>query len=193
MLDDSEVTDGKLELGFRSDEIDSSWESIFERLAEAYEEKGLAVSGVEMSVEEQAKAFVRHLTGSDVDLIAEMTPEITEANLKDRYLLALKLDDGHGLEALQLDESWYTNKLIQEGFGGHGTFFGKNYRISSGTSDTIQLGNNLDVVIGTGDLYQTTGAFFYHVKQLLNGIVDESKRAGVQKVLAEYLAADKVA
>lgn len=193
MLDAGEPTDGKLEIGFRSDEIDSSWESIFELLAEAYEEMGLATPGLNMSHEEQAKALVRHFTGSDEDIIAEMSSDTIDPTLQELHRLAMKMDDGHGLEVIQLDEAWYTNKLIAEGFGGRGTFLGKNYQVSSCTYESIQTAQTLDQVIGTGDLYQTTEAFFHQVKQLLGGIVDESKRPGVQQVLAEYLAADKVA
>lgn len=107
--------------------------------------------------------------------------------LKDLFVLAHLLDDGHGLERIEFEAGITCSKLWLGEFGGDGLFISKLVELRSDSRSIITLGRALLAALRNNDTEQAAKYLLSDVCDNLNGISCEQQRAQVRAALARGL------
>lgn len=174
-----------------SDSHECHWDDLAERLEPLIVARGITPQG------ESAKDLLCTLAGAfDKATNATFTKIIdgidfdNVAALEDLFDLAMLLDDGHGLKALNIEGCWSSSKPRLFEFGGSGRYRSQRLQLHSVSSDVVQLGAQLDKALDSQDLDQAAQAVATRVAAMLQGVTDKTLRLDLQRRIGETLAAD---
>lgn len=107
--------------------------------------------------------------------------------LKDLFVLAHLLDDGHGLERIEFEAGITCSKPHLGEFGGDGLFISKEVELHSDSGSATQLGRALLAALKESDAELAAKHLLNDVCDSLNGISCERRRAQVRAALARLL------
>jgi hypothetical protein len=107
--------------------------------------------------------------------------------LKDLFVLAHLLDDGHGLESIEFEAGRTCSKLWLGEFGGDGLFISKEVELHSDSGSALLLGRALLAALRNHDTELAAKHLLNDVCGSLNGISCEQQRAQVRAALARLL------
>lgn len=108
-------------------------------------------------------------------------------DLKDLFVLAHLLDDGHGLERIEFEAGRTCSKLWLGEFGGDGLFISKEVELHSDSGSALLLGRALLAALSNHDTELAAKHVLSDVCGSLNGISCEQQRAQVRAALARLL------
>ncbi|MDR8402146.1 hypothetical protein NE850_38130 [Paraburkholderia sp. USG1] len=109
------------------------------------------------------------------------------ADLETLFVIAISLDDGHGLRAIQLEGCWHCSKPRLFEFGGDGAFISREIIHYGNTRQPIEFGSRLREALIAGDLDTATAMLATMVRKTLAGITDASARDALAVQLATLL------
>lgn len=107
--------------------------------------------------------------------------------LKDLFVLAHLLDDGHGLERIEFEAGITCSKLWLGEFGGDGLFISKVVELRSDSRSIITLGRALLAALRNQDTELAAKHLLNDICDSLNGISCEQQRAQVRAALGRLL------
>lgn len=107
--------------------------------------------------------------------------------LKDLFVLAHLLDDGHGLERIEFEAGRTCSKLWLGEFGGDGLFISKEVELHSDSGSAILLGRALLAALRNHDTELAAKHLLSDVCGNLDAISSEQQRGLVRSALARLL------
>lgn len=107
--------------------------------------------------------------------------------LKDLFVLAHLLDDGHGLERIEFEAGRTCSKLWLGEFGGDGLFISKEVELHSDSGSATLLGRALLAAFRNQDTELAAKHLLNDICDSLNGISCEQLRAQVRAAQARLL------
>ncbi|MFN9471424.1 hypothetical protein [Acidovorax sp.] len=174
-----------------SDSHECQWDDLAERLKPLIVARGITPEG------ESAKDLLCTLAGAfDKAADASFTKIVdgidfdNVAALEDLFDLAMLLDDGHGLKALNIEGCWSSSKPRLFEFGGSGRYRSRRLQLHSISSNVAQLGAQLDKALDSQDLGQAAQVVATRFSEMLQGVTDETLRIELQRRIGETLSAD---
>ncbi|MDN7669354.1 MULTISPECIES: hypothetical protein [Burkholderia] len=109
------------------------------------------------------------------------------ADLETLFVIAIYLDDGHGLRAIQFEGCWHCSKPRLFEFGGDGTFISREVIHYGNSRQPIEFGTRLRETLIADDLDSASAMFATMVRQTLSGITDKGARDALAVRLATLL------
>ncbi|GHU04840.1 hypothetical protein FACS1894158_06000 [Betaproteobacteria bacterium] len=110
-----------------------------------------------------------------------------DADLDALFLIATCFDDGHHLEAILFEGCWSCSKPRLYEFGGDGCFLSREIRLSTTSSQAMELGQQLRDAILAADIEEASRLIAQETGNRLSGINDESFRSRLRLRVAERL------
>lgn len=107
--------------------------------------------------------------------------------LKDLFVLAHLLDDGHGLGSIEFEASRTCSRPCLDEFGGDGLFISKEVELHSDSGSAIHLGRALLAALRNQDTELAAKHLLNDICDSLNGISCEQQRAQVRAALGRLL------
>lgn len=109
--------------------------------------------------------------------------EAADATISDRFLLAMALDDGHGLEGLTRSASWYSSKTSALSNGGAAEEIGPQFSYSWNSDQAIELSQEVSQLLSQDRGEEAAHHLCQHVKALLLGLHMPQHRAQMKRAL----------
>jgi hypothetical protein len=113
-----------------------------------------------------------------------------DASIKDRFFLALVLDDGHGLEGLTRSACWYSSKTSALSSGGAAEEIGPHFSYLWNSDQAIDLAQEISKDLAEDRGQEATHHLCQHVKTLMQGFHMPQHRALMNGALQTLLQAE---
>ncbi|MBV2205754.1 MAG: hypothetical protein KUL87_10060 [Pseudomonas sp.] len=191
-LDASYPGDGQAYIALNYHDSCAQWDTICEDLAAIATSLGLSTPDEQTlpSIDQILEVLSRHF-GADQDEalenLIEHHPFEDAVDLDALFLIATRFDDGHGLKEIRMQGCWSSSKLRLFEFGGDGYFLSRECKVSSDSSQAVNLGNDLRKALLINDLDNAADVFVHEARRLLNAVNDSAQRAHLQQRLSELL------
>lgn len=178
------------------------WDNIRQSLVTLAHEQNLAGIEVDESIKSLLVQLGAHFLpkrhGVDISATREAFDEVMQVILesigfddtpclKDLFVLAHLLDDGHGLACIEFEAGRTCSKLWLGEFGGDGLFISKVVELRSDSGSATLLGRALLAALKESDTELAAKHLLNDVYDNLNGISCELQRAQVRAALARLL------
>lgn len=191
LLDATWPGNGQAFIARISDENDPQWPDIRDGLMSLAAQLGLPCPEAEdITINTILRLLAGHFHVADDDglntLIDAHSFEAA-ADLETLFVIAIYLDDGHGLRAIQFEGCWHCSKPRLVEFGGDGTFISREVIHYGNSRQPIEFGTRLRGTLIAGDLDTASAMFATMVRQTLSGITDKGTRDALAVRLATLL------
>lgn len=121
------------------------------------------------------------------NLRADTLPSEDDASLEALFMIALCLDDGHGLRAIQFEGCWHCSKPRLFEFGGDGAYISREVIHYGNSREPVEFGYDLREALVARDLDRATATLATMVRKTLAGISDDAARETLTLQLAALL------
>lgn len=191
-LDASHPGNGQTYIARMSEDRCAHWDDICEDLVSLGRLLGLSMpDGANHTMDDVLLLLSRYFgAGQDEELqhLIEHHHFEDEADLNALFLIATRLDDGHGLEEIRLEGCWYCSKPRLFNFGGDATFISREFSVFGTSGQVLDLGDHIRQALLIQDLEAAANLFARETQRLLAGIADETQRQQLQHRLSKLLS-----
>ncbi|HCF0987696.1 TPA: hypothetical protein NI674_006243 [Pseudomonas aeruginosa] len=167
------------------------WDNIRDDLIAFAQSLGLSVPSKDAPAMDDVLDILAVHFGTDQDEepqhLIEHHPFEDDVGLAALFLIATRLDDGHGLKEIRMEGCWYCDKARLFNFGGEGSFISREYSVYGATGHVLFVGNRIRQALLVNDLETATNELVIETRRLLGGIGDETQRQQLQERLATLL------
>ncbi|WP_140952729.1 hypothetical protein [Cupriavidus pinatubonensis] len=188
-LDPSRPSKGRAYIARSSESNVPQWEDIHENLRELVLQLGLSVSNGD-TIENRLNVLATHF-GADGDAtlatLIDLAPFDGRVEPGVLFEIARRLDDGHGLKAMNIEGGWQRSNGRLLEYGGYGEYYGRHVSVSESSSTALNLGKKLDVALEAGDLGKAIEGLLTHIRSLLAGVTNDETRAALRTGIAKGL------
>ncbi|MFP4893968.1 hypothetical protein [Paraburkholderia sp. EG304] len=122
-----------------------------------------------------------------LNTLADTRPSEDTADLETLFKIALCLDDGHGLRAIQFEGCWHCSEQRLFEFGGDGAFISREVIHYGNSRQPIEFWNRLREALVADDIDSATTMLATMVRKTLAGISDGVAREALTVQLATLL------
>lgn len=190
-LDASYPGNGQAYIARLSEGGDSSWAAIQESLYELANTLGMALpADAEETIEECLYLLAEHFGAGEDEVLGNLIEHHSfedDADLDALFEIAVRLNDGHGLKAIQIEGAWHCDKPRLFEFSGNGEFIGKHVYVGTTSSTALSLGEDLEDALTAGDADLGAERVLREVNTILNGVADEAQREALKQKLGALL------
>jgi len=191
-LDATYPGNGQAYIAQTAETNDPQWSDVLDRLQQLSARLGVAMPDdegltIQAALERLAEFFGRGKDEELANLIEHHSFE-DSTDLDALFLIAICLDDGHHLTAIQYEGCWYCSKPRLFEFGGDGCYLSREVQVTGASSQVLQLGEQLRKAILAADIEEASALIALEAGSLLAGINDEPFRMNVRRRVAERLA-----
>lgn len=174
----------------RSESTDPQWMDIHEALSTLARNLGVSSPDDDISIESMIEGLARHFgTDQDAALANLIDQHVFDgpAELEALFLIATRLDDGHGLVAIEVEGCWQSSvpRLFQ--FGGYGRFISREVEVSTASRDARSIGRDLRDALVADHLDRAAVMIANPALKLLAGVTDECVRRNLYRAVALHL------
>lgn len=182
---------GEVYFAIIAGETGAHWDNIRDDLIALAQSLGLSVPNDDSPAMADVLGVVSGHFGADQDeelqrLIEHHRFE-DDVDLAALFLIATRLDDGHGLNEIRIEGCWYCSKARLFNFGGEGSFISREFSVFGTSGHALHLGNRIRQALLIQDLEYAANELLHETRRLLAGIGDETQRQQLQHRLAEML------
>lgn len=191
-LDASYPGNGAVYIAKLAEDSGAYWDAVCEDLVALAQSLGLSVPSEGLPTMVDLLAVLSRHFGTDQDedlqhLIEHHSFEY-DSDLDALFLIATRLDDGHGLKEIHFEGCWYCDKPRLFNFGGDGSFISREFSIFGASNEVLNLGHRIRQALLNQNLEAAADLFALETQRLLAGITDETQRRQLQHSLSELLS-----
>lgn len=163
------------------------WMDIHPGLVELAEQLGLPFSAdTHPSTRALLEMLAQHFGAADdpdMRLYLERHDFENTADLHVLFAIAIRFDDGHGLQAISEEGAWSRQERSVPAFGGEAVYISREVVLTEASASTIDLGDSLRLALARDDLHQAHQLLHRRIERLLLSIRNRTARqALVQKL-----------
>lgn len=162
-----------------------TWEEVEGGLQELAETLGLVPKGgAEVHLKDLVSLLAAHY-GRDASGVQHLLePEMEQdVELSEIFELAVVLDDGHRLSAVELQSATFSSRPRLGEFGGSGFYRSAGVSLKSETMDVVTLGQHLDGALQWVGVDAAAEVLRGHLRTLVDGVVDLDVRKELERRL----------
>ena len=191
LLDPDWPGDGQAYIARLSETNDPKWSDVCDGLTDLAAQLDLPCpENHDVSIDVLLRLLAGHF-GADNDdgsnLLTITLPLDDDASLETLFLIALRLDDGHGLRAIQFEGCWHCSKPRLFEFGGDGAYISREVIHYGNSCEPVEFGHDLREALVARDLDSATATLATSVRKTLAGISDYVARETLTLQLAALL------
>ena len=179
-------------IGYSTDHSGPQWDDIHQELISLIKTYGLSFpADSDRSICECLSLLIEHFKCNDDPYFENIDNCDFEdvPNLQILFDLAVRFDDGHGIEHIDFEECWYCSKLRAGEFGGCGHFISRHVNFSLSSQKASSVFQPIHDAINHGNLADAAYSFHFCIEQIFNGIVDPSIRKQIRQNVIDKLMA----
>ncbi|ASD11638.1 hypothetical protein [Pseudomonas aeruginosa] len=190
-LDPSYPGNGQVYIALISEESGGHWHDVRDKLIELAQSLGLfTTSEGAPSMDDVLDVLARHF-GADQDEELQHLIEYhsfeDDVDLSALFVIATRLDDGHGLKEIRFEGCWHCSKPRLFNFGGDGCFISREFSVFGASGHVLYVGNRIRQALLIQELESAANELLAETRRLISGVGDEAQREQLQHRLAEML------
>lgn len=190
-LDASTPGNGQAYIALIAEESGGNWDDVRDDLLALAQSLALSVPSEDVPAMDDVLDVLSKHFGTDQDealqhLIEHHSFE-NDVDLPALFVIATRLDDGHGLTEIRFEGCWHCSKPRLFNFGGDGSFISREFSVFGASGHVLYVGNRIRQALLIQDLESATHELLAETRRLLSGIGDEAQRKQLQHRLAELL------
>jgi hypothetical protein len=164
-----------------------SWQSILEDLRDLAESLDIEVPvNDEWFAGDYLRVLARHYNADSDAVLSRLlaTHQFTDdADLDTVYRVAERMDDGHGLKSMRIEGCWHSDRPRLFEFGGDCSFYSRQVKLDSNTSNAVEFGAKLDSALVAGDAAAASAHIQSEFNKIVASIQDDQMRGQVSDLL----------